>query len=64
MGPSGAPFGAPCAVDADCASNMCREFRMKTVKLCTHACTLVGAKDPSCLPPSDGMCTPRGYCRL
>lgn len=63
-GGGGAAFGATCTTDANCASHMCRPFRMMSVMICTKACTVATQTADCPNPPSAGTCTNNGYCRF
>jgi hypothetical protein len=54
-----AAFGAPCATNADCQSNICQTIMQMLI--CTKSCTLLGQADPTC--PGSGMCNLNGYCK-
>lgn len=56
---TGAAFGAACATDADCASNVCRTFGQLGL-VCTALCTT----DNQCPVGSQGQkCNQQGLCR-
>jgi hypothetical protein len=56
-------FGDTCAVNGDCQSNLCEQFVMGTVHRCTKTCT-TATQATDCPAPSDGTCTPNGYCKF
>jgi hypothetical protein len=56
-------FGDTCTVNTDCQSNLCEQFVMGTVHRCTKACT-TATQATDCPAPSDGTCTPNGYCKF
>ena len=58
-----AAFGATCTVNGDCQSLLCEQFVMGTVHRCSKACT-VATQATDCPAPSDGTCTPNGYCKF
>ena len=56
--PSGRPFGAPCAKDADCASKVCSNGKKGAY------CSIHCASDADCpSPPTAGACNGRGFCK-
>ncbi len=56
-------FGDTCAVNGDCQSTLCEQFVMGTVHRCSKTCT-VATQATDCPAPSDGTCTPNGYCKF
>jgi hypothetical protein len=58
------PLGADCTVDGDCASGMCRQFRMGAVHFCTVPCAVATQTTDCPVPPTAGTCTNNGYCRF
>jgi hypothetical protein len=63
VAPGAAAFGATCTVNGDCQSLLCEQFVMGTVHRCSKACT-VATQATDCPAPSDGTCTPNGYCKF
>jgi len=63
VAPGAAAFGASCTVNGDCQSLLCEQFVMGTVHRCTKPCT-VATQATDCPAPSDGTCTPNGYCKF
>lgn len=61
--PGAAAFGASCTVNGDCQSLLCEPFVMGTIHRCTKTCT-VATQTTDCPAPSDGTCTPNGYCKI
>jgi hypothetical protein len=62
--PAPRAFGAPCAVDGDCDSGICRNFRGHTIMLCTQACTTNTQTNDCPTPLTSGYCSRGGYCRF
>jgi hypothetical protein len=63
VAPGAAAFGATCTVNGDCQSLLCEPFVMGTVHRCSKTCT-VATQATDCPAPSDGTCTPNGYCKF
>ena len=59
---AGLPLGSSCTLDTDCASDICRPFRMQTVHLCTKPCTAATQATDCPVPPTAGTCSPNQYC--
>jgi hypothetical protein len=56
-------FGDTCTVAGDCQSTLCEQFVMGTIHRCSKPCTVATAAT-DCPAPSDGTCTPNGYCKF
>ena len=61
--PGAKAFGDTCTVAGDCQSTLCEQFVMGTVHRCSKSCT-VATQTADCPAPSDGTCTPNGYCKF
>jgi hypothetical protein len=55
------PFGATCASDAQCASNVCFMGGMQS--FCSFHCTQATAAHDCPVPPTSGICNNQGYCK-
>jgi hypothetical protein len=54
------------ASQSNCAANLlCEQFAGGAEHKCTKPCSPAGGTDTTdCTAPSDGTCTPNGYCKL
>lgn len=55
------PFGAPCATNSQCASNLCFIGGNRT--FCSIHCTAATAATDCPVPPTSGVCNTMGYCK-
>jgi len=56
-----APFGAPCTMNAQCASNLCFVGGMRS--FCSLHCTAATQATDCPVPPTSGLCNMQGYCK-
>ena len=55
------PFGAPCMMGSDCASNVC--FVGGNRSFCSLHCTAATQAMDCPVPPTSGVCNMQGYCK-
>ncbi len=55
------PFGATCASNAECASNVCFVGGMRS--FCSFHCTMATQATDCPVPPTSGACNMQGYCK-
>ena len=55
------PFGQPCAVNAECQSDLCFVGGMMT--FCSLPCTAATQAKDCPVPPTSGLCNMKGFCK-